>query len=577
MDNDLLKQRNCLSTLDVEDVSMSIDLELLLLGRSLSWVWSLEDLLQLFQSAALGFWNEEVDDSGLDQTPDDEDDVSLPLDLLEGNWPGELVEKTGGVDGKGGESHTLSTLLEGQDFDWVESLEWGETNGVEDTEDENETDGGTSCVDVVWVGVVGSSAGGNSDPDDGERDVDEEEERTTTKSVNEEGTADSEEALDEGKTQVDVEDGLWVGNTGGGKETSQEVGDDTVTGPLSEDRDSDVASNTIARGTITEESRVIPETLVSSIIDVDSLEFSHLKLDVDGVWVTVTVVLGKDSASLLITVVDTQPTWRFWEEEDEENDDSSEESLEDSWDQPLTRVSVGELNGSTGDTTSEDGTGEPEAVVETSQGTTVERMGDFDDVSWTSGGGDGDTETEEETTGEILWERGGDFRGGLNDGTEDDDGAANEHTHLTAPGIDSWANEWKSGDTTNLVHGGNVSSLDTNVVGIEVVFVGRHDQEGTHERTIITVHGGAEESEETEGVESDGVGGPWLWWFFDQSCGQILRSLDELDFRDLLSDWRGSLFVRSDIFLDDSGHVECCWSSMLYRLGDWKEVVEEDG
>lgn len=299
---------NRLSSLDVEDVAVGIDLELLLLGGSLSWVWSLEDLLQLLEGSALGFWDEEVDDDGLDGTPDNEDDVGLPGNLLKGNWPGKLVEETGGVDSEGGEGHTLGTLLEGEDLDWVESLEWGETNGVEDTEDEDESDGSTGSTNVGVVVGVGSSESSDADPDESERDVDEEEERTTTETINEESTADSEEALDESETQVDVEDSGGVGDTGGGKETSQEVGDDTVTSPLTEDGDSDVASNSVARSAVAEESRVIPESLVSTIIGVDLLEFSHLELDVDGVWVTVTVVLGKDSASLLITTVDTQPT-----------------------------------------------------------------------------------------------------------------------------------------------------------------------------------------------------------------------------------------------------------------------------
>lgn len=549
-----------LSTLNVDDVSLSVDLNLLLDKGSLSWVWSLEDLLELLKGSALGFWDEEVDDGGLDNTPDDEDDVSLPGNLLKGNWPSELVEETSSVDGKGGESHTLGTLLEGQDLDWVQGLEWSETDGVEDTEDEDEADGTTSSGDVGLVRIgVGSGTGSDGNPDGGKGQVDEEEEWATAESVDEESTTDSEEALDESKTQVDVEDGLSVGDTGGGKKTSQEVGDDTVTSPLSEDGDSDVASNSVARGTVTEESRVIPEALVSTIVRVDLLELSHLELDVDGVWVAVSVVLGKDGASLFITAVDTQPTWRLWEEEDEEDDNSGEESLEDGWDHPLAGVGISELDRTTSDTTGKDGTGEPEAVVETSQGTTVEWVGDFDDVGRTGRGSNGDTEAKEETTSEVLTKVLVDLGGGLNNGTEDDDRATDEHTHLTAPGIDSWTDEWKSRDTTNLVHGGDVSSLNTDVVGVEIVLVSRHDQKRTHKGTVVTVHGRAKESEETAGVELDGGCGPWLWWFLSQSCGQILTASDELNLSDLSANWSGGLFVsRNDIFLGDSGHVEVC-------------------
>jgi hypothetical protein len=69
----------------------------------LSWVLGCEDLVQFLElfreyksvnSAVLGLGNEEVDDSGLEEVPDDEDDISLPCDLLQRNGPSELVDKT---------------------------------------------------------------------------------------------------------------------------------------------------------------------------------------------------------------------------------------------------------------------------------------------------------------------------------------------------------------------------------------------------------------------------------------------------------------------------------------------------
>jgi hypothetical protein len=48
-------------------------------------------------TTVLGLGDEEVDDSGLEEVPDDEDDISLPRDLLERDGPSELVDKTSWV------------------------------------------------------------------------------------------------------------------------------------------------------------------------------------------------------------------------------------------------------------------------------------------------------------------------------------------------------------------------------------------------------------------------------------------------------------------------------------------------
>jgi len=45
-------------------------------------------------SAVLGLGDKEVDDSGLEEVPNDEDDISLPRDLLQRDGPSELVDKT---------------------------------------------------------------------------------------------------------------------------------------------------------------------------------------------------------------------------------------------------------------------------------------------------------------------------------------------------------------------------------------------------------------------------------------------------------------------------------------------------
>ena len=74
---------NNLCTFDGDDVVVAIEGQLLLLEGSLGGVARIEDLIKFFESTVLGFWNEEVDNDGLDSAPDGEDDIGPPFDGLE--------------------------------------------------------------------------------------------------------------------------------------------------------------------------------------------------------------------------------------------------------------------------------------------------------------------------------------------------------------------------------------------------------------------------------------------------------------------------------------------------------------
>lgn len=49
-------------------------------------------------SSLSGLREEEVCEDALGKGPDNEDDIGLPLDLLDGNRPSKLVEEAGSVD-----------------------------------------------------------------------------------------------------------------------------------------------------------------------------------------------------------------------------------------------------------------------------------------------------------------------------------------------------------------------------------------------------------------------------------------------------------------------------------------------
>lgn len=52
----------------------------------------------LTYSAVAGFREKEVHDDSLSSTPGDKDDVSLPANTLERDWPSKLVKQTASVD-----------------------------------------------------------------------------------------------------------------------------------------------------------------------------------------------------------------------------------------------------------------------------------------------------------------------------------------------------------------------------------------------------------------------------------------------------------------------------------------------
>jgi hypothetical protein len=107
-----------------------------------------------------GLWEEKVRQDTLDESPGHEDDVRLPLDLLDGNGPGELVEQAGGVDEEGLEGHALGADLERDAFDRVEGLQGGDVERVHGAEDEDKSQHGIAGVLVGEDGVAVVDAAG---------------------------------------------------------------------------------------------------------------------------------------------------------------------------------------------------------------------------------------------------------------------------------------------------------------------------------------------------------------------------------------------------------------------------------
>lgn len=160
--------------------------------------------------AVLGLGDKEIDDRSLDCTPDGEDDVCVPSDLGHGYGPGELIQHASSRNSEAGETHALGAHLEGQDLNRVQSLQRGETDRVDGTEDEYECkasgSGGFVCALGTACGnrlLIESSRNGHGKPNNAATDVGEEEQRSPTNAVYQIGTEESPAKL---LTVVDEDD-----------------------------------------------------------------------------------------------------------------------------------------------------------------------------------------------------------------------------------------------------------------------------------------------------------------------------------------------------------------------------------
>jgi len=118
------------------------------------------------------------------------------------------------------------------------------------------------------------------------------------------------------------------------EDTSQEVRDNTVTSPLTEEGSEAVGGETVAGSTVLEERTVIPPSLVGTIELQVRLVLEKLELDPLRLWVAVSVILDQESLGLILLAIAVEPSWGFWEEHAEDDDDSWEKSLEPKRDDP---------------------------------------------------------------------------------------------------------------------------------------------------------------------------------------------------------------------------------------------------
>lgn len=152
-------------------------------------------------------------------------------------------------------------------------------------------------------------------------------------------------------------------------------------------------------------------------------------------------------------------------------------------------------------------------------------MRGFNDVDWTRSGDDADPEAQEETASHELMDAGIVDGRPCDHGAADDQDGSNEHTGAASEGVDGRADEWESGDTTDLVERRNNASPNA-IIGtveeFEKLFVGGQT---TKEGAIESVHGLTEKAEQETCCEGEGGGIQELWSLLKQSLVVCLTAL----------------------------------------------------
>lgn len=375
---------------------MGISLEELLLCGCLDGVVRREDVVKLLKSAVLGLRDEEVKDDGLANTPDAENNVSLPRDVLQSNGNTELHDKHSSVGEERAEGHTLGSDLVAEDLNGVEGLERSPANRVEDLEEVNPgqnslANRGSDSVGlglVVEIGDVGDRGrDSDTDPAKSANKVDNEKHGAATDSVSKTSTDSGEDNLDSVHAQGDLGLSPSLLDTGGVEESTEIIGDDTVASPLAEERDETVAGETVDGGLVAEKSTVVPPSLVATVHLKMFLVLMKLELDPFTIRVSTAVELDEVLGGKLLLSASVQPSRRLRKQHGAKEDGAREHELETDRDHPRGVSSLVRPT-SESSTASNKSTNRPHDVVETSDDTTVSRVRDLDDVSWASSGGD---------------------------------------------------------------------------------------------------------------------------------------------------------------------------------------------
>lgn len=128
-------------------------------GEILDGVFSIEKCGSFFERTSLGFGGPEPDEGEFEHEPARVDKVVLPLEGIQGDGVGILIEDDSSHDGEVHHGKTLGTDEEWKNFDGVGHEQWSVGNGVEGVEDEDEGEECSSRANVSGLLVGGRHSG----------------------------------------------------------------------------------------------------------------------------------------------------------------------------------------------------------------------------------------------------------------------------------------------------------------------------------------------------------------------------------------------------------------------------------
>lgn len=411
-------------------------------GELSDGIFTIEQRGGLFERTSLGLGGPEPDVDQFDNEPAAVDEVVLPLEGLEGDGVGVLIEDDGTHDGEIHDGETLCTDEERQDLDGVRDEERSIGDGVETVEDEDESEERASCSDVLGI-FVGSGHGGNDGIGYQHTSGGDDEERTTTGTFNVHRSGNGNDKVVDGEDTVDEGLIVGVGDTDTVEHLGEVVRDKTVSRPLGEHADTDLkvllelecrlfrieTHDDPHAATISGcAEKIEPVDASSLVLESESLlDFVVLESDKRVRDITVCVPPGDDVLGLFVTALVDQPTRGFREEPDEEDLDDGGQTLESRGDTP--RPIVIDTEGTESGPSSNDGAREPEGVIERGKRSTLSWVGDLGDEKRGSHLCEGGTETDEETRSNEHAEVLG---GGLEDSTNQDDSSTEDNASFAA-------------------------------------------------------------------------------------------------------------------------------------------------
>lgn len=176
---------------------------------------------------------------------------------------------------------------------------------------------------------------------------------------------------------------------------------------------------------------------------------------------------------------------------------------------------------------------------------TVCRVVNLNHVHGTSCSSERDTESKQESSAHELALL---VANALDNGADNDENGARQHTNSTTEAINGGADKRKGGNTTDLVHGGDDTSPDAVVFDMVLCLEPGVLQEIVDERTIVTVHGTAEEGNKGEEVDEELSLGVSIGRLLDHGLGKGLIASDDGSSKFALS-YRKAALAKIFVFL----------------------------